>query len=121
MKHKTEYLLTIRHELSNQDIAKHNAKTVYAIARNIRKLEPIATKFDADRSEALKDEWFKKYSEMEDKEKANETYKVELAELEKEIKDLLEVEVEHDFYQITIDDVSFEGVDVVKFMDLIKE
>jgi hypothetical protein len=48
-------------------------------------------------------------------------YKVELAELEKEIKDLLEVEVEFDFYQITIDDVSFEGRDVVKFMDLIKE
>jgi hypothetical protein len=58
---------------------------------------------------------------MEDKEAAQEKFKVELEEAEKEIRELLDTEVEFSFYYRKIEEVNFTGRDVVLFMDLIKE
>lgn len=124
MKYTVEYLLNAHYSLNQIDIKDHNPVTIYLVGRNIRKLEPIAKKFEEDRQEVLKDAWFKEYqelSEKESKEVADKKFEDELKEADKEIKELLEKEVDFTFYTRKIDDVSFTGMDVVKYMDIIGE
>lgn len=123
MKYKVEYLLNMKSAIDSvsDKIDTYNAITAYLLGRNARKLDAIVKKFEEDRTAILKDAWFKEFSEMEDKEAATEKFKVELDEAEKEIKELLEAEVEFSFYYRKIEELNFNGRDVVLFMDLIKE
>lgn len=121
--YKTEYLLNMKSAIDSvsDKIDTYNAITAYLLGRNARKLDAIVKKFEEDRAAILKDSWFKEFSEMEDQEAAKEKFKVELDEAEKEIKELLEAEVDFTFYHRKIEEVNFNGRDVVLFMDLIKE
>ncbi len=124
MKYTINYLLNAYSVLTAEDIKAHNPVTIYLVGRNVRKLEPIVKKFEEDRAAILKDSWVTEYNELiekESKEVADEKFKVQVEEVEKEIKELLEKEVDFTFYTRKIDDVSFVGMDVVKFMDIIGE
>lgn len=124
MKYTINYLLNAYSVLSSENIEKHNPVTIYLVGRNVRKLDPIVKKFEEDRAAILKDSWVTEYNELiekESKEVANEKFKDQVEEAEKEINELLEKEIEFTFYTRKIDDVSFEGMDVVKFMDIIGE
>lgn len=123
MTYKVEYLLNMKSAIDSvsDKIDTYNAITAYLLGRNARKLDAIVKKFEEDRAAILKDSWFKEFSEMEDQEAAKEKFKVELDEAEKEIKELLEAEVDFTFYHRKIEEVNFNGRDVVLFMDLIKE
>lgn len=123
MTYKVEYLLNMKSAIDSvsDKIDTYNAITAYLLGRNARKLDAIVKKFEEDRAAILKDSWFKEFSEMEDQEAAKEKFKIELDEAEKEIKELLEVEVDFTFYHRKIEEVNFNGRDVVLFMDLIKE
>lgn len=123
MKYKIEYLLNVFHNLNKADVSKLNSVTAYLVARNGRKLEPIAKKFEEDRKKVLEVEWVKKYNELleTDKEEANKKYKIEVEEAEKEIKALLEETIEFNFYTRNIEDVNFEASDIFALYDLIHE
>ena len=123
MKYKIEYLLNVFHNLNKVDVTKLNSITAYLVARNGRKLEPIAKKFEEDRKNVLDVEWVKKYNELleTDKEEANKKYKIEVEEAEKEIRALVEEEIEFTFYTRKIEDVNFEAKDVISLYDLIHE
>lgn len=123
MKYKIEYLLNVFHNLNKADVSKLNSVTAYLVARNGRKLDPIVKKFEEDRKKVLEVEWVKKYNELleTDKEEANKKYKIEVEEAEKEIKALLEEEIEFTFYTRKIEDVNFEASDIFALYDLISE
>lgn len=123
MKYKIEYLLNVFHNLNKADVSKLNSVTAYLVARNGRKLDPIVKKFEEDRKKVLEVEWVKEYNELleTDKEEANKKYKIEVEEAEKEIKSLLEEEIEFTFYTRNIEDVNFEASDIFALYDLITE
>lgn len=123
MKYKIEYLLNVFHNLNKADASKLNSVTAYLVARNGRKLEPIVKKFEEDRKKVLEAEWVKKYNELleTDKEEANKKYKIEVEEAEKEIKALLNEEIDFVFYTRNIEDVNFEASDIFALYDLITE
>lgn len=123
MKYKIEYLLNVFHNLNKADVSKLNSVTAYLVARNGRKLDPIVNKFEEDRKKVLEVEWVKKYNELleTDKEEANKKYKIEVEEAEKEIRALVEEEIEFTFYTRKIEDVNFEASDIFALYDLISE
>lgn len=123
MKYKIEYLLNVFHNLNKADVSKLNSVTAYLVARNGRKLDPIVNKFEEDRKKVLEAEWVKKYNELleTDKEEANKKYKIEVEEAEKEIRALVEEEIEFTFYTRKIEDVNFEASDIFALYDLISE
>lgn len=123
MKYKIEYLLNVFHNLNKADVSKLNSVTAYLVARNGRKLDPIVKKFEEDRKKVLEAEWVKKYNELleTDKEEANKKYKIEVEEAEKEIRALVEEEIEFTFYTRKIEDVNFEASDIFALYDLISE
>lgn len=123
MTYKVEYLLNMKSAIDSvsDKIDTFNGVTAYLLGRNARKLDAIVKKFEEDRAAILKDSWFKEFNEMEDTEAAKEKFKVQLDEAEKEIKELLEEEVEFTFYFRKIEELNFNGREVVMFMDLIKE
>lgn len=123
MKYKVEYLLNMKAAIDSvgNKIENYNSITAYLLGRNARKLEAISKKFEEDRAAVLNDPWFKEFTESEDQEAAKEKFKVQLEEAEKEIKELLETEVEFTFYYRKIEELNFDGRDTVLFMDLIQE
>lgn len=123
MKYKLNELLYVFGAMNKVNVEGLNAVTSYLLARNGRKLEPIAKKFEEDRKKVVEVEWVKEYNSLleTDKEGANEKYKIELEELEKEMKSLLEEEVEFEFYTRNIEDVNFEGKDIFALYNLINE
>lgn len=106
-----------------EKVKEYNSITAYLLARNIRNINKVAEKFNADRDAILKDEWFQEYQKeaKDDEVKANEKYKVQLTEASKEIETLLNAECEFEVYQRSIEEVNFDGEDVLKLYDLIKE
>lgn len=106
-----------------EKVKEYNSITAYLLARNIRNINKVADKFNSDRDAILKDEWFQNYqTEAKDDEvKANKKYKVQLSEATKEIETLLNAESDFEVYQRSIEEVNFDGEDVIKLYDLIKE
>lgn len=109
--------------IPQEKVKEYNSITAYLLARNIRNINKVAEKFNADRDAILKDEWFQEYQKdaKDDEVKANEKYKVQLTEASKEIETLLNAECEFEVYQRSIEEVNFDGEDVLKLYDLIKE
>ena len=109
--------------IPQEKVKEYNSITAYLLARNIRNINKVAEKFNADRDAILKDEWFQEYQKeaKDDEVKANEKYKVQLTEASKEIETLLNAECEFEVYQRSIEEVNFGGEDVLKLYDLIKE
>lgn len=109
--------------IPQEKVKEYNSITAYLLARNIRNINKVAEKFNADRDAILKDEWFQEYQKeaKDDEVKANEKYKVQLSEASKEIETLLNAECEFEVYQRSIEEVNFDGEDVLKLYDLIKE